>query len=384
MKLKPNKIFIYPALILFFNVFSCKADTPEKSENKVSQIQDTSVSIETEIFVENLYVPWSIVFTDKDRMLVTERNGKLRAILNGKLQEKPVKIFEDVSSGGEEGLMGLTLDPDYQNNNLLYVSYAYDNGDILNVKVVRYKDEGDNLSGEKIIIDGIPAEKYHAGCRIKFGPDGKLYITTGDAGERNLAQDKNNLYGKILRINSDGTIPSDNPFPENPVWSFGHRNPQGIDWFPGTDIMYSTEHGPSGFDGPGGGDEVNIIEKGGNYGWPVVSHKNSRDGMISPALEFTPAIAPASGLFYKSDSIPGYKNNFFFGCLRGRGIVRVVVNENNPREIVSFEKADLSRIGRIRDIAEGPDGAIYFSTSNRDGRGTEKDGDDKIYRIIKK
>lgn len=384
MKLKPNKIFIYPALILFFNVFSCKADTPEKSENKVSQIQDTSVSIETEIFVENLYVPWSIVFTDKDRMLVTERNGKLRAILNGKLQEKPVKIFEDVSSGGEEGLMGLTLDPDYQNNNLLYVSYAYDNGDILNVKVVRYKDEGDNLSGEKIIIDGIPAEKYHAGCRIKFGPDGKLYITTGDAGERNLAQDKNNLYGKILRINSDGTIPSDNPFPENPVWSFGHRNPQGIDWFPGTDIMYSTEHGPSGFDGPGGGDEVNIIEKGGNYGWPVVSHKNSRDGMISPALEFTPAIAPASGLFYKSDSIPGYKNNFFFGCLRARGIVRVVVNENNPREIVSFEKADLSRIGRIRDIAEGPDGAIYFSTSNRDGRGTEKDGDDKIYRIIKK
>lgn len=384
MKLKPNKIFIYLALILFFNVFSCKADTPEKSENKVSQIQDTSVSIETEIFAENLYVPWSIVFTDKDRMLVTERNGKLRAILNGKLQEKPVKIFEDVSSGGEEGLMGLTLDPDYQNNNLLYVSYAYDNGDILNVKVVRYKDEGGNLSGEKIIIDGIPAEKYHAGCRIKFGPDGKLYITTGDAGERNLAQDKNNLYGKILRINSDGTIPSDNPFPENPVWSFGHRNPQGIDWFPGTDIMYSTEHGPSGFDGPGGGDEVNIIEKGGNYGWPVVSHKNSRDGMISPALEFTPAIAPASGLFYKSDSIPGYKNNFFFGCLRGRGIVRVVVNENNPREIVSFEKADLSRIGRIRDIAEGPDGAIYFSTSNRDGRGTEKDGDDKIYRIIKK
>ena len=363
---------------------SCKAETPEKTGKDMSQVRDTTVAIETEVFAENLYVPWSLVFTDKDRLLVTERNGNLRVILNGILQEKPLKTFDDVSAGGEEGLMGMTLDPDYANNKFIYISYAYDNGDNLNVKVVRFKDEGEKLSGEKLIIDDIPAERYHAGCRIRFGPDGKLYITTGDAGERELAQNRENLYGKILRINPDGTIPGDNPFPGNPVWSYGHRNPQGIDWYPGTDILFSTEHGPSGFDGPGGGDEVNIIEKGGNYGWPVVSHKKSAEGMISPVLEFTPAVAPASGMFYRSDSIPGYKNNFFFGCLRGKGIVRVTVNDKNPTEIISFEKADLGGIGRIRDITEGPDGAIYFSTSNRDGRGNVKEGDDKIYRISKR
>lgn len=384
MKLKIKRFTLNLILLFCLYLNSCKAETPENTRTDESKIRDTSVSIETEIFAGNLFVPWSLVFTGKDRMLVTERNGKVRVILNGILQEKPLKTFEDVSAGGEEGLMGLTLDPDYANNKFLYISYAYDNGDNLNVKVVRFKDEDEKLTGEKLIIDGIPAERYHAGCRIKFGPDGKLYITTGDAGERDLAQDKDNLFGKILRINPDGTVPDDNPYPDNPVWSYGHRNPQGIDWYPGTDVLFSTEHGPSGFDGPGGGDEVNIIEKGGNYGWPVVSHKKSAEGMISPVLEFTPAIAPASGMFYRSDSIPGYKNNFFFGCLRGKGIVRVILNDKNPREIISFEKADLSGIGRIRDITEGPDGAIYFSTSNRDGRGSVKDGDDKIYRIRKK
>jgi len=341
-------------------------------------------SYEIMLVADNLYVPWSIVFTDPDRMLVTERNGKLRVIRNGILSEKPLKVFEEVSSDGEEGLMGLALDPDYRENKFLYISYAYGSSDKMSVKVVRYKDEGDKLSDEKTIIDGLPAERYHAGCRLRFGPDGRLYITTGDAGERKLAQDINTLYGKILRINPDGTIPADNPFPDNPVWSYGHRNPQGIDWYPGTDILYSTEHGPSGFDGPGGGDEVNIIVKGGNYGWPVVSHRETKEGMISPVLEFTPAIAPASGMFYRSDSIPQFKNNYFFGCLRGSGIMRVVIDKNDPSKIISNEMMAEVNFGRIRDIAQGPEGAIYFSTSNRDGRGRVREGDDKIYKIIRK
>lgn len=385
-----NHIYITVILLLNINFAACKqpdkidsdAESNYKNEN-ANIIKSDSSNYKIEVFAENLYVPWSIVFTEDNRMLVTERNGSLRIILNGKLIEKPLKVFGEVSSNGEEGLMGLVLDPDYENNKLIYVSYAYEMNDEMKVKVVSFKDNGNELSNEKLIIDNIPAERYHAGCRLRFGPDSKLYITTGDAGEMELVQDLNSLYGKLLRINTDGTVPSDNPFPGNPVWSYGHRNSQGIDWYPGTDILYSTEHGPSGFDGPGGGDEVNIIVKGGNYGWPEVSHKKSKDGMISPALEFTPAIAPASGMFYKSDSIPQFKNNFFFGCLRGKGIMRVIIDDKDPLKIITYEKMGDIDYGRIREITEGPDGAIYFSTSNRDGRGNIRKGDDKIYRIIK-
>jgi glucose/arabinose dehydrogenase len=366
----------------------CNKKEPNHQELKQSpsvQTKDSGdVPYEIEVVAENLYVPWSIVFTDSNRILITERNGKLRIILDGKLLQEPLKEFDEVSAKGEAGLLGLTLDPDYKNNKFLYISYAYGSAGKMNVKIVRYKDYGDKLDEEKVIIDGLPAESYHAGCRLRFGPDGKLYITTGDAGERELAQDLSNLYGKILRINADGSIPEDNPFPGSSVWSYGHRNPQGIDWFPGTSIMYSTEHGPSGFDGPGGGDEVNVIVKGGNYGWPVVSHEESKSGMISPELVYTPAVAPASGMFYKSDSIPQFKNNFFFGCLRGNAIIRVVIDGKDPSKVKSADKLNDVKFGRIRDVAEGPDGAIYFSTSNRDGRGNPAEGDDKIYRIKRK
>ncbi len=148
--------------------------------------------------------------------------------------------------------------------------------------------------------------------------------------------------------------------------------------------MFETEHGPSGFDGPGGGDEVNVIVKGGNYGWPEVSHQESKAGMISSVLEYTPAIAPASGMLYKSDSIPEFKNNFFFGCLRGNGLMRVVIDPKDPAKVISDELMTEVDFGRIRDVAEGPDGAIYFSTSNKDGRGSPRDGDDKIFKIVKK
>jgi glucose/arabinose dehydrogenase len=384
-----NKIMI-PIIFSLLVLLSCSKPEPQNNSTKKDPPKVTQTSeiksddYKIEVFAENLTVPWSIAWTDNNRMLVNERTGKIRIIQNGKLQDAPLLEVKEVSVGSEEGLMGLAIDPNYAENKYIYISYAYGKGDNLSIKVVRYKDNGNSVSDELILIDKLPGAKNHAGCRLRFGPDGKLYISTGDATDREIAQDLKNMGGKILRLNSDGSIPSDNPWANSPVWSYGHRNPQGIDFYPGTSILWETEHGPSGFDGPGGGDEVNVIVKGGNYGWPVVSHDGHKDGMIDPVLVYTPAEAPASGMFYKSGVISQFKNNFFFGCLRGRGIIRVIVDEKDPTKVISQSKMSDVDYGRIREIAEGPDGAIYFSTSNKDGRGNPGQTDDRIMRIVKK
>ena len=278
--------------------------------------------------------------------------------------------------------MSVALHPDFATNHFIYLSYAY-GGDGVRVRVVRFREAADGLTDRKVIIENIPAAQFHAGCRVRFGPDGKLYITTGDATKRDLAQKLDSLAGKTLRLNDDGTVPSDNPFvgqanarPE--IWSYGHRNAQGIDWQPGSGLMFQTEHGPSGFDGPQGGDELNLVEKAKNYGWPLIHHKETREGLEAPLLEYTPSCAPASGMFYRGSVFPDFKGNYFFGCLRGEGMVRVVLDGRRP---VSQEIL-ISKYGRIRDVAEGPDGFLYFSTSNRDGRGKPTSDDDRIIRLV--
>lgn len=276
--------------------------------------------------------------------------------------------------------MGLALDPDYEHNHFLYAALAYHSGERTFDKVVRLTDDSTRLTGATIILDHIPAAKFHAGCRLAFGPDGKLYITTGDATERARAQDRKALNGKILRLNRDGSIPADNPFPQFPLWSFGHRNPQGLAWHPVTGELYSSEHGPSGGDGPGGGDEINRIVKGGNYGWPLVSHDQIRPGTIPPLILFSPAEAPASLLIYSGRALPQFTHNLFFGCLRGKGLMRLVLDPSNKDVILSHEKL-ATTYGRIREVVEGPDGFLYFSTSNRDGRGRPRPTDDRIFRL---
>ncbi|MEO8512822.1 MAG: PQQ-dependent sugar dehydrogenase, partial [Ignavibacteria bacterium] len=213
--------------VFFFFTAGC---SDKKKEVKLEQVNSKKSEYLIEVFVKDLEVPWSIIFTSDSRVLVNERPGRLRIIENGRLLPEPLKTFDEVSNNSEEGLMGLALDPNYDANKLIYMSYAYKNDGDLQVKVVRYKDNGNSISFEKLIIDNLPAAQYHAGCRLKFGPDKKLYITTGDAGDRKFAQDLNKMNGKILRVNNDGTIPVDNPFPNSPVWTYGHRNPQGIDW----------------------------------------------------------------------------------------------------------------------------------------------------------
>jgi glucose/arabinose dehydrogenase len=192
------------------------------------------------------------------------------------------------------------------------------------------------------------------------------------------------INGKTLRLNDDGTVPQDNPFVDQQgarqeIWSLGHRNSQGLAWQPDSGLMFQTEHGPSGFDGPGGGDEVNIVERGKNYGWPVIHHKDAKAGLESPLLEYTPACAPASAMFYNGSAFPQFKGNFFFGCLRGTRIIRVVLD---GRKVVSQEDLLKNTYGRIREMEQGPDGYIYFSTSNRDGRGSPANGDDRIMRLV--
>ncbi len=350
-------------------------------ETETSQLTQSTFKVET--VIPNLEVVWSIVWSPDGRMIFTERPGRVRVYENGKLRPTPLFTVPDVEPGGESGLMSVALHPQFASNHFLYLSYAYNSGGA-QVRVVRYRETPAGLTDRQVIIEGIPAAQFHAGCRLRFGPDGKLYVTTGDATKRELAQKLDSLAGKILRLNDDGTVPPDNPFvgkanarPE--IWAYGSRNSQGIDFQPGSNLLFETEHGPSGFDGPGGGDEVNIIERGKNYGWPVIHHRATQAGMESPLLEYTPACAPASGMFYRGSTLPAFKGNFFFGCLRGERIIRVTLD---GRRVVSQENLLEGKYGRIRDIDEGPDGLIYFSTSNRDGRGHPASDDDRIMRMV--
>lgn len=328
--------------------------------------------------VQGLYVPWDIEFTDNSRFLVTERNGSIKEVVNGNLNTTPLIVFGEVVEIGESGLMGMAKHPDYEKNKYLYVCLTYQAEGGLSDKIERLVDRGGEIGRDRVILDSVPAARFHAGCRIKFGPDKKLYVTTGDATTKEEAQNLNSLAGKILRMNDDGSVPDDNPF-GSLVYSYGHRNPQGIDWHE-SGVMYATEHGPSGNDGPGGGDEINLIEKGKNYGWPLVSHQKSQEGLEIPKLLFTPAEAPAGMVFYKGEVFPQFRDTFFFTALRGSGIFRVLVDKKNPSEIIEYEKLDID-YGRIRDIEVSPDGLIYFATSNRDGRGRVREGDDKIFRF---
>lgn len=329
--------------------------------------------------VTNLEVPWSAVFTSPERLLVTERAGRVIAFENG-IQE-PIYTFTEISAQSEEGLMGMALDPHYTENKYVYFSYAYGPSGNQKVRVVRLTDEGSKLSNEQSILEAIPAAQYHAGCRIAFGPDQKLYITTGDATDKSTPQDKKSLGGKILRINADGSIPEDNPFEGSPVYSYGHRNSQGLAWDTRSGELYATEHGPSIFDGPAGGDEVNHIIPGSNYGWPLVSHKEKLKDTEEPLLVFTPAVAPAGMLFYTGKELPQFTNTLLFAGLKGEGLYQVIVDEDDPEKIDEYQKVAGVEVGRIRDVFQGPDGALYIMTSNRDGRGKPVVGDDKIYRL---
>lgn len=372
------------AILLSMLTFGCANALPTGGiEDKVIATAD-GVQFRVETVASGLEVPWAFAWLPNKDMLFTERPGRVRIIEGGKLRTAPLFTVPDVEPSSESGLMDITLHPRFATNDLVYLAYAY-NRDGKRVKVMRYKYAGGKFTEPKPVIEDIPGAPNHAGMRCRFGPDGKLYVTTGDATDWNAAQKLDSLAGKTLRLNDDGTVPQDNPFVNTPgarpeIWTYGHRNAQGLAWQPGSGLMFQTEHGPSFFEGKGsGGDEVNFVERGANLGWAEIHHTEKREGMISPLLEYSPACAPASGMFYNGSQFPIFKGNFFFGCLRGAKIIRVILD---GRKVVRQENLLEGTLGRIREMEEGPDGYIYFSTSNRDGRGNAAKDDDKIMRLV--
>ena len=255
-----------------------------------------------ETVASNLEVPWAMAFAPDGRLFFTERPGRLRVITDGTLSPDPVAVLPAVSSS-ESGLMGLAIDPNFQENGYLYVMYSYrpsGRSQVLN-RVSRLTVDGAQAGDESVLLDDIAGASIHDGGRLRIGPDGKLYITTGDAAQTALSQDLGTINGKILRINLDGTIPEDNPFPGTPVWTFGHRNPEGLAFQPGSGVLFSTEHGPSG------NDEVNVIQAGWNYGWPTVSGQAGDARFAEPIAAYSPSVAPAGATFYDGDQLGDWK-----------------------------------------------------------------------------
>ena len=367
-----------PAVILMIIIgggghtsFDFEGEKPIKSEPQ----HISGYKIET--VAENLTIPWSIDWTPDGTALFTERNGNLRAIQDGELIEKPLLTL-GVGSG-EGGLLGIAVDPNFEQNNYIYLYYTYTEFTTTLNKIVRYQ-VNDVVTEDKVLIDGIPGASYHDGGRIQFGPDGKLYITTGEAGNPELSQDLNSLGGKILRINSDGTIPDDNPWKDSPIYTIGHRNPQGIDWDESGNLV-ATEHGPSGERGRAH-DEINLIIPGANYGWPDVIGDETADGLQNPILHTgDDTWAPSGAEFYNGDKIPQWSGKYFVATLRG-GHLHMIDFDLENNKVISHEKLFQDEFGRLRDVQTGPDGYLYILTSNQDGRGTPSSNDDRILRIV--
>jgi aldose sugar dehydrogenase len=355
-------------------VLSTPSDTtvPIPEPATTDNANQTNKGIRT--IAQNLDVPWAIDIAVDNRIFFTEKPGRLGMIhANGTLASEPVVNIhtEDI---GEAGLMGLALHPNFTQNHLMYVYHTYaKNGGLYN-KVLMLTEKNNKIVNSKIILDGIPASDSNNGGRIKFGPDGKLYVSTGDSEIPELAQNTKSLAGKLLRLNDDGTIPDDNPIPESPVYSYGHRDIQGFAWHPITKKLYASEHGPAG------NDEVNIIEPGSNYGWPieVCNHSTSSAPIRfeTPEYCFNPEIAP-SGLTIAASNKLGYQNDILFTTLRGSHLHHIDLETRIQDNV-------LVGYGRLSDIVEAHDGSLYVLTTNRNAIGIGNANDDHILQIIQK
>jgi len=353
------------AIIAFFLLFNIEKIIFRPTESTVQTGQTENNLLEMDIIAQDLEIPWEITFLPSGEILITERTGKL-LIINSITKERQEIEIPEVSSKGEGGLLGMTLHPDFNKNNLIYLYITNNDNGNINNKINRYKLIDKNLTNKITILDNIPGAKYHDGGRIDFGPDEYLYVTTGDATKPKLSQDLNSLAGKILRLHDDGKIPKDNPF-NSAIYSYGHRNPQGLAW-DSEGNLWATEHGASS-----GQDELNLIIKGGNYGWPTIRGDETQSGMI------TSKINSGSSDTWAPSGIAYHDNSLLFVGLRGESLFQAKIKNGEVTELLAHYRKEL---GRLRAVVIGPNEKyLYISTSNTDGRGTVRGGGDKIIRI---
>ncbi len=357
----------------FYNLTAQEKSFNTPMEN--NRAVNSQFPYDIEIIASDLSVPWDMDMSDTGDIYFTERPGRIRKIEEGSLLPEPLTAFEEPFISREEGgLMGIALDPDFLRNRYLYVMHSYLKDNIIYNRVVRLVGGNQSISVDRILLDNIPGGSIHNGGRIRIGPDEKLYITTGDAGNPDLSQDTASLAGKILRIELDGSIPPDNPIPHSPVYSWGHRNPQGLAWNEDS-VLYASEHGRTGHD------EINIILPGKNYGWPLVEGEEETDAAVTikPLVNSEEDTWAPSGMdFVKEGPLRG---NLLVAALRGEQLLAVILKENG-REAERVESWLGSRYGRLRNVYAAEDGSVYLMTSNRDGRGIPDGTDDKILRLI--
>jgi len=347
-----------------------------------SQIYIGNTEIDTNTVVTNLDVPWEILWGSDDHIWLTERRGKISRLNPETSEITELITIGEVHARGEGGLLGMVLHPEFITQPYVYVVYNYLESNDIKERLVRYTFSNGVLVSPLTLLEGITAASNHSGSRLVIDADHRLFMTTGDAYDTSLPQDLSSLNGKVLRMNLDGTIPEDNPFPGSYVWTWGHRNAQGLVISP-LGIMYSSEHGTNS------DDELNIIEKGRNYGWPNVlgfcsepeeSQFCADSNIMEPIAAWTPTLAVAGTDFYPHATIPEWQNSVLVTSLKASSVAALKLSPDG-RTVITDELFFQHWFGRLRDICVSPDGRVFLAVSNRDGRGSVRTGDDRIVEI---
>ena len=355
--------------------FACSSDS-------TPPVNTSGLRVET--LVTGLDTPWDLAWGPDGQIWVSERGGRISRVNPSSGQRTTAGQVADVSESGESGLMGIAFHPDFASQPYVYAAHSYLQGGALRNRLVRLRWDGQSLGAAEVLLSNIPASGIHDGSRLAVGPDRLLYMTTGDASNSDLGQDRSSLAGKVLRLTLTGQPAPGNPF-ATAVYSFGHRNPQGLVFHPTTGVLYSTEHGP------GDNDEVNVILAGRNYGWPTVHGLCDDDigserafcqanNVAEPLATWTPTIAPAGADIYAGNLIPQWTGSLLFASLKGAALYRLTLSADGQR-VTAKETLFEGQYGRLRDVLVAPDGTVYVATSNRDGRGDPGGDDDRILRI---